>query len=79
MFCYFVIILGPWEPKTTQNSKKYPKITQNNRKLTLFLKIFSGGWFKKGGNFLFWTNILLVIDAKFNIDNNFAIKHDLII
>ena len=33
---------------------------------------------KKGGNFLLPTNFLCVLDAKFNVDYDFAIKHDLI-
>ena len=34
---------------------------------------------KKGGNFLLPTNFLCVLDAKFDVDYDFAIKHDLIL
>ena len=34
---------------------------------------------KKGGNFLLPTNFLGVLDAEFNLDYDFAIKHDLIL
>ena len=31
---------------------------------------------KKGENFLFPTNFLCALDAEFNVDYDFAIKHD---
>ena len=34
---------------------------------------------KKGGIFLLHTNFLCVLDAKFNVDYDFTIKHDLIL
>ena len=38
-----------------------------------------GAWFlKKGGIFCWPPNFLCVLDAKFNVDYDFAIKHDLI-
>ena len=34
---------------------------------------------KKGGNFIFYAMVLHVLDAKLNVDYDFAIKHDLIL
>ena len=57
---------------TSQNHTK-------RRKNHYFLKILGGNGSKKGAKTLFYSKMLLVLDAKFNVDYDFAIIHDLIL